>query len=102
MNHTIETLDYEIIQHENTGMKFWIDYSNMVEDDPKKLQFLKNILIKNAITRISSIMKPHFRERLGPFSKLALMNCEDDFFKISDFYTKTSIRNSNYLNYSKE
>lgn len=77
-------------------MKFWIDYTNMIEDDPKKLQFLKNILIKNAITRISSIIKPHFKERLGPFSRLALMNCEDDFFKISDFYRKNWISNINF------
>lgn len=65
----------------------------MLETDPRKLQFLRNILIKNAILRISSMMRPHFREKLGPFSRLALMNCEDDFFRIPEFYLRSSIGN---------
>lgn len=80
-------------------MKFWVDYSNMLETDPRKLQFLKNILIKNAILRISSLMKPLFPEKLGPFSRLALMNCEDDFFRIPEFYMRSSIGRS--LAYSR-
>ena len=72
-------------------MRFWVDYSNMVETDPRKLQFFKNVLIKNAILRISSMMKPLFKEQIGPFSRLSLMNCEDDFFEISNVYSQHSI-----------
>ena len=36
-------------------------------------------------------MAPIFREKIGPFSRLSLMNCEDDFFHVHDFYSKYSI-----------
>lgn len=89
----LKEIDHEIIQFGSDGFKFWVDYSNSKEDNPKKIQFLRQIVIPQALGRISSFSKPKKRIKLGPFSNKAIKKCNKKFIKVSKFYTRHSIGN---------
>ena len=89
-----DEVDYDLIQFGEEGIRFWVDYSGSDETDERKIQFLRNICIKSAISRISSMMKPKTKEMLGPFSKKQIKKCEDKLISISDYYLDNSVGNA--------
>ena len=87
----LDLIDHEIIQFGKNGFKFFVDYSNSKEKSPRKIQFLREMVIPHALGRIGSLAKPINRIKLGPFSKKQIKKCNKKFIKVSDFYTKHQI-----------
>jgi hypothetical protein len=88
-----DEVDYDLIQFGENGMRFWVDYTNSHLKIEGLVQFLRGIIITNAISRISSMIKPIVKEKLGPFTRKQLKKCENKDLKIHDYYTRNEIGN---------
>lgn len=84
-------IDYDLIQFGDDGMRFWIDFSSSKIKNHGILQFLRGVIIKTAIGRISSMIKPLEKEPLGPFTKKQLKKCGGRNLKVHKYYRKHSI-----------
>lgn len=84
-------IDYDLIQFGEHGMRFWVDYTGSKTNSEGFLQFLRGIIIKSSVARISSIIRPILREPLGPFQQGQLDKCRGESYQIHDFYSKNSI-----------
>lgn len=84
-------LEYDLIQFGEHGMRFWIDYTGSKTKSKGFVQFLRGIIIKTSVARISSIIKPIVREMLGPFRQKELDKCRGSSYQIHDYYSQNSI-----------
>ena len=93
-NFEVQKVDYDIIQFGKNGMRILIDYTSNFEKDPRIIQFMRGLAIRNSLARISSFTKVKIKEKWGPFTKKELAKCADKFVKVSEFYENKEIGQS--------
>jgi hypothetical protein len=86
-----DEIDYDLIQFGDSGMRFWVDYTSSKIKHPGLLQFLRGVIIKMGIGRISSMIRPKVRETLGPMDPSQIKECQGKAIQIHDFYRQNII-----------
>lgn len=84
-------IDYDIVQFGKNGLKIWLDYTNTEIKNVISMIFMRRMIIKNAMGRISSIFSPKDKIKIGPLNNKEIRKCENKRIQIADFYKKNSI-----------
>lgn len=87
----IPGIDYDTIQFGENGLKFWVDYSNSKLKNKRVNSFLRDIAIKHAVARISSIVQLEKSTKFGPYNKRVFKKCSDHFIEVPSFYEQNSV-----------